>query len=306
MSLRFRAGLAVAVGVAAALHAVPCSPQPTKAQPGDAALAQRWRAASRSAGGVVGIAAVHVETGRAVEVLGRRPLALYSVFKLPLAVAILNDVDEGRLRLDQKAKVSAAEIVPGSAENASLWPGPSERSLRELVELSITRSDNTSADKLLELAGGPGALTRRLSALGIAGITVRKSVREFLADRQHPHPNTASALDLAHLLVRLQKGEILKPASRDLLFGFMAGATTGRQRIRAGVPEGTPVGDKTGSGPAASATNDVGIVTLPDGSHLALAVLVNGSKQPVAAQEKVIADVARAAYDAYVGDQPRR
>jgi beta-lactamase class A len=228
------------------------------------------------------------------------------VFKLPLAVAILNDVDEGRLRLDQKAKVSAAEIVPGSAENASLWPGPSERSLRELVELSITRSDNTSADKLLELAGGPGALTRRLSALGIAGITVRKSVREFLADRQHPHPNTASALDLAHLLVRLQKGEILKPASRDLLFGFMAGATTGRQRIRAGVPEGTPVGDKTGSGPAASATNDVGIVTLPDGSHLALAVLVTGSKQPVAAQEKVIADVARAAYDAYVGDQPRR
>jgi len=99
MSRRLRAGLAVAVGVAAALHAVPCSPQPTKAQPGDAALAQRWRAASRSVGGVVGIAAVHVETGRAVEVLGRRLLALYSVFKLPLAVAILNDVDEGRLRL---------------------------------------------------------------------------------------------------------------------------------------------------------------------------------------------------------------
>jgi len=106
--------------------------------------------------------------------------------------------------------------------------------------------------------------------------------------------------------VRLQKGEILKPASRDLLLGFMAGATTGQQRIRAGVPAGTPVADKTGSGPAGSATNDVGIVTLPDGSHLALAVLVTGSKRPVAAQEGAIADAARAAYDAYVADQPRR
>jgi len=306
MSRQARYGFVVAAAVAAALGAVPASPQAAKAQSGDGGLAQRWRAASRSVGGTVGIAAVHVETGRAVEVQGRRPLALYSVFKLPLAVAILKDVDEGRLRLDQKVKVGAAEIVQGSAENARLWPAPTDRTLREMLELSIARSDNTSTDKLLELAGGPGALTRRLSALGIQGVTVKKSVREFLADRRHPHPNTASALDLARLLVRLQKGEILKPASRDLLLGFMAGATTGQQRIRAGVPAGTPVADKTGSGPAGSATNDVGIVTLPDGSHLALAVLVTGSKRPVAAQEGAIADAARAAYDAYVADQPRR
>jgi beta-lactamase class A len=293
-----------AAGLAASLLGAAAFPQASKQQPGDASLARTVRTASRSVGGTVGIAAVHVETGRTVEVQGRRPLPLYSVFKLPLAVAILKEADDGRLRLDQKVKVTAAEVVSGAAENAGLWPG--ERTLRDTIELAIARSDNTSADKLLELAGGPGALTRRLAALGIRGITVRKSVREFLADRKNPHPNTAPALDMARLLVRLQKGEILKPASRDLLFGFMAGATTGRQRIRAGVPAGTPVGDKTGSGPAGSATNDVGIVTLPDGSHLALAVLVTGSKQPLAAQEKVIADVARAAYDAYVAGQPRR
>ena len=81
----------------------------------------------------------------------------------------------------------------------------------------------------------------------------------------------------------------------------MGSATTGLRRIRGGVPEGTPVADKTGSGPGGSASNDVGIVTLPGGQgHLAVAVLVSGSKKPVAAQEKLIADVARALYDANV------
>jgi beta-lactamase class A len=276
------------------------SPQPARV---NAALAlTQLNGLSKSVGGTVGIAAIHVETGRTIEVQGRRPLPLYSVFKLPLAVVILKDVEAGRLRLDQKLRITAAEVVPGSAENATLWPGPVERTIRELLELAIVRSDNTSADKLLEMAGGPGAVTRRLAALGISGITIRRSVREFFSARGKPHPNTASALDLARLLARLQKGEILGPEFRNVLFGFMDAATTGLHRLRGGVPEGTRVGDKTGSGPGGSATNDVGIIALPGGrGHLAVAVLVSGSRKPVEAQEKLIADVARAVYDANVG-----
>jgi beta-lactamase class A len=274
------------------------------AQPGTASAAEasaHLNRLAKSVGGTVGIAAIHVETGRTIEVQGRRPLPLYSVFKLPLAVAILKDVEEARLKLDQKVRVTAPEVVPGSVENATLWPSPVDRTLRELLELALVRSDNTSADKLLELAGGPGAATRRLAALGIPGITIRASVREFLAARTRPHPNTASALDLARLLARLQKGEILRADSRDALFGFMSGATTGLRRLRGGVPEGTSVADKTGSGPGGSASNDVGIITLPEGKgHLAVAVLVSGSKKPVPAQEQLIADVAHAVYDANV------
>jgi beta-lactamase class A len=289
MPRRARSGFVVAAGVAATL-AAPAA---------EARLRESLRELSRAVGGTVGIAAVHVESGRAVEAGGQRPLALYSVFKLPVAVAILKLVEEGRLGLDQKVRITPAEAVPGSAENAALWKVPTERTLRELIDLSIARSDNTSSDKLLELAGGPGAVTRRLAALGLPGITIRRSVREFLAARSRPHENTASALELARLLSRLQKGEILRADTREALFGPMAAATTGLQRIRAGVPAGTPVLDKTGSGPGGSATNDVGIVTLPDGSHLALAVLVTGAKQPVPAQEKLIADAARVVYEAW-------
>jgi len=267
----------------------------------NAALTQRLGQLAKSAGGAVGIAAIHVETGKTVEVQGRKPLALYSVFKLPLAVVVLKETEAGRLRLHQKVHVTPAEVVGGSAENAPLWPAPADRTLRELLELSITRSDNTSSDKLLELVGGPGALTRKLAALGIPGITVKQSVREFLPARGRPHPNTGSALDLARLLARLQKGEILRAESRQTLLGFMGGATTGLRRLRGGVPEGTPVADKTGSGPGGSATNDVGLITLPDGKgHVAMVVLVTGSKRPVETQEHLIADAARAVYEANV------
>lgn len=251
------------------------------------------------AGGRCGVAVTHVESGRGVNFEGDTPLPLYSIFKLPLAVEVLKAVEEGRLQLDQKVRVEPAETVPGTEENSALWRQTSERPLGELLEYSIARSDNTSTDKMLELVGGPEAVTRRMRALGLNNIEVRSSVKEFLKSRD-AHPNTGAANDLARLLVLIQKGEALAPPQREVLLGIMARTVTGDRRLRAGVPAGTPVGDKTGSGP--STTNDVGLITLPgDRGHLAVAVLLDGSKLPAAKLEDLIAEVARAAFDAHVG-----
>ena len=83
-------------------------------------------------------------------------------------------------------------------------------------------------------------------------------------------------------------------------------------RLRGNLPRGTVVADKTGSGEpdpvtkVAKVTNDVGIITLPSSrGHLAIAVLVSGSKLPDGAQEKLIAELARAAFDAFSGDQAK-
>jgi beta-lactamase class A len=104
------------------------------------------------------------------------------------------------------------------------------------------------------------------------------------------------------LLARLQQGEILQPPNVSLLLDFMTRAMTGgERRLRADLPAGTPVADKTGTGAPGSSTNDVGLITLPEGKgHLAMAVLLSGSKLPVESQEKLIAQLARAAYDSYV------
>jgi beta-lactamase class A len=287
------------VAPAPALSPTPAATPPAQGQSEgtDAGLAGRLREICARAGGECGVAVTHVESGRSASFEGERSLPLYSVFKLPLAVAVLKDVEEGKLSLDQKVRVEPGEVSPGTKSNTDLWLKPSDRTIRELLELSIVRSDNTSSDKMLELVGGPRVVTDHMRALGLRNIEVRANVREVLKLPDHPNRGTAS--DLARLLARLRKGEVLRPPQLEVLLGLMGRAVTGDKRLRAGPPAGTPVADKTGSGP--STTNDVGIITLPGGKgHLAVAALLNGSKLSAEAQEKVIAELARAAYDAHV------
>lgn len=261
-----------------------------------AGLNERLAAISARAGGDVGVAVIHVESGTEAAFQGERQLRLYSVFKLPLAVAVLREVEANRLRLEQKVRTTPAEIVPGWRGNTELWRKPVERTVSELLELSIARSDNTSSDKLLSLVGGPEAVTRLTRSLGLADITIQSTVREYVA--QGGKNNTGAARDLARLLALLQKGDLLRPPQTSLLVGIMERATTGERRLRGSLPAGTRVADKTGTGE--TATNDVGLITLPDGrGHLAMAVLISNSKLPAEDQEKLIAELARAAYDAH-------
>ncbi len=273
---------------------------PEKPESVDAQLTDGLKALCNSASGDIGIAVIHVETGRTALLDAAKPLPLYSVFKLPLAVALLREVEENQLSLDKKVKVTPDEVVPGSQFNTDLWQKPVEKTVAELLELSIVRSDNTSSNKLLQLVGGPAAVTERMRSLGFSNINILYTARESAAQRGKP--NTGTASDLARLLAQLQKGELLQEPQLTLLLGFMTRAMTGgERRLRADLPPGTPVADKTGTGAPGSSTNDVGLITLPEGKgHLAIAVLISRSKLPVEAQEKLIAQLARVAYDFYV------
>jgi beta-lactamase class A len=272
--------------------------QTEKAKGFEAELTERLKAIRERAGGSAGVAVTHVETGRTVAVEGDKSLPLYSVFKLPLAVTVLKDVEDKRLRLDQKIKVTPAEVVPGFRGNTDLWRTPVERSLSELIEMSVMLSDNTSSDKLLQLVGGPRAVTERMRSLGLQGIDIRYTVREFTSEGGRP--NTGTAQDLVRLLAKLQKGEVLQEPQLSLLTGFMRRSTVGKKRLRGDLPPGTIVADKTGTGDMGAATNDVGLITLPNGKgHLAMAVFISDSRLTAEVQEKLIAEMARAAFDAF-------
>jgi beta-lactamase class A len=265
----------------------------------DAQLTERLQTLCRDAGGDIGVAVIHVEGGWTAQIDGTKQLPLYSVFKLPLAVAVLKDFEEKKLLLDRKVRVTPEDVTPGAQFNTDLWRKPIEKTVAELLELSIVRSDNTSSDKLLQLVDGPAGVSQRMRSLGFANINIQYTVREFAARRDKP--NTGTASDLAHLLAALQRGAILRQPQLDLLLGFMTRAMTGgERRLRADLPAGTSVADKTGTGEPGTSTNDVGLITLPEGKgHLAIAVLLSGSKLPVEAQEKLIAQLARTAYDSY-------
>jgi beta-lactamase class A len=270
-----------------------------RSEAADAELIRHLMTLCDAAGGDVGVAVTHVETGRTLDVAGAKKLPLYSVFKLPLAVSVLKEVEEKGLRLDRKVRVTPADVISGSQFNTDLWRKPTEKTVAELLEFSIVRSDNTSSDKLLELVGGPAGVTERMRSLGFKNIDVVSTVHEFSA---HPEKlNMGAASELADLLAQLQNGKLLRPPQTELLLGFMMRAMTGERRLRGNLPAGTPVADKTGTGDAGAATNDVGIITLPEGKgHLAMAVLISGSKLTAEAQEKLIADLARLVYDFYV------
>jgi beta-lactamase class A len=110
--------------------------------------------------------------------------------------------------------------------------------------------------------------------------------------------DAATPLELARMLVLLQRGELLEPAGTARLLDLLARARTGEQRLRGLLPPSVRVAHKTGTGRHGSVTNDIGLIPLPGGrGHLAMAVMVAGSPRTVARQERTIAELARVAWD---------
>ena len=282
------------------------SPTPRLFNRGEAEvlLEQRLSSICERAQGVVAIAVIQIEKGRIASINGKAPLPLYSVFKLPLAITVLKEVEANRLKVDQVVHITPDELVPGTPENSALYQNPVDFTISQLIEFSISRSDNTSTDKLLQLIGGPARVSDQMRAFGFNTLYIHSTVSDYAKDPKAV--NTGSAEEMATLLAQLQQGKLLQPAQSELLIKYMRGTTTGLKRLRGNLPTGTVVADKTGSGDrdahtnAPKATNDVGLITLPDGKGtLAVAVLVTGSKLVATEQEKLIAELGRAIYDEY-------
>jgi beta-lactamase class A len=173
--------------------------------------------------------------------------------------------------------------------------------LRELLRLSVEESDGTASDVLLRLLGGKAKAQAYLSSLGVEGIRIATSEAEMGRDDQAQYRSWASPHAAVAWLSALQQGKGLRPGSRALLLGWMRATKTVPTRLKGRLPAGTEVAHKTGSSGSrdgvSAATNDIGIITLPDGRHLAVAVFLRDSKADDAARDAAIAKVARAAWD---------
>jgi beta-lactamase class A len=304
-----------------------------------AALEARFAEIAASAGGVVGVSALHLESGKGASLHGHERFPMASVFKLPLAIALLERVDRGALRLDQGVPLGPADIRPGGAGRTIADRAPSggiTLSIGELLEAMLVQSDNTAADALLPLAGGAAAITAQLDAVGLSDIRIdrpeaelwldsygaappprsewtpagirgaiaavpeparRDAVRRFLEDPR----DTATPDALVQLLRQLREGRRLSRESRERILALMIRTQSGEKRLRAGLPAGTKLAHRTGTGADVAgihiASNDAGIVTLPgDRGHLAIVVMIKGSDRPDAARDAAIAGIARAAW----------
>jgi beta-lactamase class A len=298
-------------------------------------LEEAIRRAAAASGGAVGVAVVHVETGRRVSLRGGEAFPLASVFKLPLAIELLAQVQAGRVRLEDSVDVRVTDLRPGYSPIAEHHPNGYRATVGDLLAAMVTESDNTAADVLLRMVGGPAAVTARMRALGLRSIRVDRSEGEIgrdfvglpsgawsgtLADfrrdaaavlasrraeaRGHflrDPRDTATPSDMARLLVLLQRGEALDAAGTAHLLNLMARTVTGPKRLRAGLPADAALAHKTGTCGANACINDAGLVTLPGAAgHAAVAVFVRGASSDEAA-EQTIASIARAVYEAWSG-----
>ena len=289
--------------------------------------------AARLRPGRLGVGFMNLDSGQVWTRAGARPFPMQSVFKAPLASAVLAEVDAGRLSLDERIALKDMDLSPWSAI-AQAWPSRTTYTARELLAAAIRDSDNTAADVLMARIGGPGAVTAFLASKRINEIHVDRYERELQVDVLGMEPfrpawrtqaafqaaiatvpkpvraralaayladprDTATPRAMLHWLHELDDGDLIAPASRRLLLQLMTAAGQGAARIAAGLPKGSSLAHKTGTGPVeggqASVVNDAGIVTLPDRRRYSLAVFIAGAGLAPDACDAAIADIARAA-----------
>jgi beta-lactamase class A len=228
---------------------------------------------------------------------------MQSTFKLPLAVALLQQVERGKLKLDQPIRFLPSDRYPGTY--SPLQDAHPEANvdvpLHDLLQLSVGESDNTATDILLHLLGGPQAVQESMNKLGLPAIHVRDSERSLHDDFQAQYRNDAEPAAMVALLRMLADHSPLSAEHTTLLNRWMTESSTGPHRIKALLPAGTPVAHKTGTSGEqhgfAPATNDVGLITLPSGQRLALAIFVTDAHADEATRDTVIARIAKAIYD---------
>ena len=229
---------------------------------------------------------------------------MQSVFKLPLALYMLHLVEQGKFSLDQPIRYLASDRMPH-------WYSPLQEKypnaevdvpLRELLRLAVSLSDNAAADLLLRISGGPAATDAYIKSLGISGFQLRDSEHVLHRESSAQYNNWFEPAAAVQLLRRINDDSPLNPEHTKFLLEWMRDAPTGAGRIKGNLPAGTVIMHKTGTSGTTNgvtpATNDIGLIVLPDRRQLAIAVFVTDSKAAEAAREEVIARIARAAYDA--------
>jgi len=276
-------------------------------------LRTRLASIEEASGGVLGVSLVVVETEDGVSLHGREPFPMASTFKVAVALSVLTKVDRRDLRLTDVIHLAPADARPGMGDGLGdhMPPTGLDKTVRELLEAMLEESDNTACDALLSRVGGPLGVTAQLQLLGVAGMHVDRSELELGQDSERegdafsrdPRDQTTPEA-MVGLFRKILAGEALTPGSTAHLLAWMAAATTGRMRLQAGLPPGTKLAHKTGTGRGFLAVNDAGIIVLPDGKHLVVATYLRDSHAPLADQEHVLAEVARAAYERW-GGAPR-
>lgn len=248
------------------------------APPGEAASAQRTlKDLHRRLGGRLGVHVLDSQSGKRIGYDDTSRYAMASTFKLPLAAALLWQVDHGAFKLTHRLAIAKADLVTYSpVVEARLAAGADSMTINELCAAVLVFSDNAAANVLLKGMGGPPAFTQFMRSLGDDTTRLDRLEPELNSNLPGDERDTTTPRAMVDSLLRIFTQDVISLTSRALLIDWMSQARTGLNRVRAGLPKSWPAGDKTGTG-ANGAINDVCIAYPPQRRPIFIAVYLSES-----------------------------
>jgi len=267
------------------------------APPAEAASAQRTlKDLNKRIGGRLGVHVLDSQSGKRIGFDDDSRYAMASTFKLPLAAALLWQVDRGAFRGAQPLNISAGDLLANSPMvEAALKKGATTMTVLELCQAAVVHSDNAAANLLLAGIGGPAAFTKFMRGMGDNETRLDRRELELNSNEPGDPRDTTTPRAMVDALLHIFTRDALSLASRALLIDWMSASKTGLDRVRAGLPRSWQSGDKTGTG-ANGAVNDLCIAYPPERRPIFIAVYTSGS----ALDTKVLA-AAHAEVGALVG-----
>jgi len=259
----------------------------------------------------VGVAIKRLDANDSIVINGSKHYPMQSVFKFPLALAVLDLVDKSKLSLGENVRISRQSLDTNTfSPMLKDYPDkdPVEITLSKLLIYSVSKSDNNACDALFQLAGGTQHVNDFIHGLGIAGINIAATEGEMKRDWQIQYSNWCEPIAMLRLLQLFYEQKPVSRMNNFLLMRMMIESSNPDTRIKGLLPEKTVVAHKTGSSGTNSqgitaAVNDVGIVTLPDGKAFAIVVYVSNTTAKPEKSEHVIAEIAKAAWDYYTSQK---
>jgi len=257
-----------------------------------------------AAQGRVGVFMQDLESGDSTTVNDHDHYPMQSVFKFPLALYVLDQVDKGKLSLTTPIDIRKGEWARMYSPLLNKYNKKHfTLTVEEVLAPTVGSSDNVGCDLLFRLVGGPAPVDNYIRQLGVNGISIVYTEIGMAADWNNQYSNWCRPSAMGQLLRRFCKGELLSPASTRLLLKWMTESNSPR-RIGGMLPEGTTVAHKTGTSNTnaagiTAATNDAGIITLPNGHHLITVVYISDARSSDTIRLKTISQIGLAGYSHY-------
>jgi beta-lactamase class A len=254
----------------------------------------------------IGIAVLGIEDRDSLTINNHFYYPMMSVYKFPLAIAVLNHVDKGKLLLNKKIHISKKDLkLKGGALRDRYPDGNIYMGVDELLNYSISHSDNNACDILFKLMNGTRKVEKYIHSLNIKDIEIRATEYEMSKSWNVQYKNRAKPFEMVKMLDNLFQVKYLTDSSSNLLIKQMTENQTSVNRIKGLLPKETMVAHKTGTSDTndkgmTAAVNDIGIVTMPGGKHFAIAVFVSNSYENYITNEKIIAEITKEVYDYYL------